>query len=133
MLSGQACRLNYSAAFLTQGIRRLFVYLFAGRNVAGPEPPMKQQNVVGAITAPGHVSTAPGEVRNSSCYEANITVHTMSGAILAEMCIQHVLLGQDLLNAMLELLQPTGIGIAKLLHGAGRIDTSRPAFGPRCR
>ena len=74
------------------------------------------------------VVAAPGEVTNSSCSEVNITVHTISGTILTEMPIQHVLLGQDLLDAMLELLQQTGIGIAKLLHGARRIDTSRPVL-----
>ena len=89
---------------------------------------MKKQKVVAAVTAPGHVGTAPGEVANSSCSEANITVRTISGAILTEMPIQHALLGQDLLDAMLELLQHTGIGIAKLFNGAVRVDTSRPVL-----
>ena len=99
--------------------------------MADPEPPMKKQKVAAAVTAPGHVGTAPGEVANSSCSEASIRVRNMSGAILREMCIQHSLLGQHLLDAMLDLLPHTGhtgIGIWKLVHGIRCIDTSRPVL-----
>ena len=55
-----------------------------------------------------------------------ITVRTVSGTILTETHIQHALLGQDLLDAMLDIVEDTSRAFAKLLHGARRIDTARP-------
>ena len=63
--------------------------------------------------------------------EINIKVRAISGTVLQSMRIQRELLGQHLLDLVLQQQPLAGAGVAKLYHGATRVALSTP-LGEQC-